>query len=204
MSCNADCLADLGNLGYHVSNYNIDTLDWQGNYAHSRSIYQSALQSGNPHSNGYIALAHDIHSQTVHEFVGFMIDTLQAQGYTSALYGECLNDPPENWYRRPTNTQSHNVPTSLSTSLSTTTVSQSTSTSKSTEHTTHATPTTIDGGEGTFGSRTGNGTETNTVSAAGAMKQISTAKSNTESVLYNTQIVIFAALLGASISSYGI
>lgn len=209
MSCSADCLADLGDLGYHVSNYNIDSLDWQGDYAHSRSIYQSALQAGNPHSNGYIALAHDIHSQTVHEFVGFMIDTLQAQGYASALYGDCLDDPPENWYRTPTNTQSHDVSTSsstsLSTPLSTTTASQSPSTSNSTKPTTHATPTAVEGGEGSFGSRSGNGTETNTVSAAGVVKQISTtAKSNAESVLYNTQIAIFAALLGVSIPAYGI
>lgn len=206
MSCNADCLADLEALGYHVSNYNIDTLDWQGNYPHSKAIYQGALQSGNPHSNGWIALAHDIHSQTVHELVGFMIDTLQAQGYTSALYGECLGDPQENWYRTVANAQSHAVSTSSSsTPSSIITASQAkSSASKSTGQTVHATPTAVQGGEGTFGSRTGNATETSAAPVAAAMQETSTPKSDAERVLYNARMVMLAALLGAAISGYGI
>lgn len=34
-----------------------------------------------------------------------MIDTLRAAGYTTALYGECMNDPPANWYRNATTGQ---------------------------------------------------------------------------------------------------
>jgi peptidoglycan/xylan/chitin deacetylase (PgdA/CDA1 family) len=147
MSCNADCLTDLRDLGYHVANYNIDTLDWQENYPNSQHIFQSALQSGNPKTNSFISIAHDIHSRTVHDFVPFMIDHLKAQGYTTALYGECLDDPPSNWYRYPSIASS-----------TTASISHLSSNTHSTSQA--ATPTVAQGGERAFGSRTGNGTST--------------------------------------------
>ncbi|GFF60146.1 hypothetical protein IFM61606_05802 [Aspergillus udagawae] len=150
MSCTTDCLTDLRDLGYHVANYDIDTLDWQEKYPNSQNIFKSALQSGNPKTNSLIPLAHDIHSHTVHDFVPFMIDYLKERGYTTALYGECLNDPPSNWYRYPSG--------SPSTTKTTTFISGSSSRSHSTRQT--ATPTVVEGGERAFGSRTGNGTMT--------------------------------------------
>ncbi|RHZ54881.1 chitin deacetylase [Aspergillus thermomutatus] len=150
MSCNTDCLADLRDLGYHVVNYNIDTLDWQENYSNSQNIFKSALQSGNPKTNSFISIAHDIHNHTVHDFVPLMIDYLQAQGYTTALYGECLNDPPSNWYRYPSVASLATKPT--------TSISASPSSTHSTSQT--ATPTVAEGGESAFGSRTGDRTTT--------------------------------------------
>lgn len=107
-SCNGDCLNDLGATGYHVLNYDMDTLDWQENYPHSQQIFLSALQGGKPATNSFIELSHDIHDGTVHGFAQFMIDNLRQMGYTTTLVGDCLNDPSINWYRNPVTGQAWN------------------------------------------------------------------------------------------------
>lgn len=99
------CLSTLGNLGYHVVNWDVDTLDWQENYENSRNIFSAAIKSSNPSTNSFLPLTHDVHYGTVHGFVQFMLDTLHAAGYTTALLGDCLNDPRENWYRDATTGQ---------------------------------------------------------------------------------------------------
>lgn len=104
LACTAgsDSLDILDNLGYHIIDTNLDTKDYIYNDANliqtSKDRYSSAL-SNNPAANSYIPLAHDIHYQTVVNLTAFMIDTLLARGYTPTTVGECLGDPPENWYR---------------------------------------------------------------------------------------------------------
>ncbi|QIW98030.1 hypothetical protein AMS68_003548 [Peltaster fructicola] len=93
------CQTILGNLGYHIVTWNLDTLDWQENYANSRNIFSSAIQSSDPSKDSFLPLTHDIHNGTVHGFVQYMLDTLRAKGYSTILLGDCLNDPKENWYR---------------------------------------------------------------------------------------------------------
>ncbi|KAJ5379660.1 uncharacterized protein N7496_002088 [Penicillium cataractarum] len=164
-SCNADCLNDLKDLGYHVANYDIDTLDWQGDYTRSQSIFSSNLKSASPSARGFISLAHDIHDKTVHIFAAYMIDTLLAAGYTTALYGECMNDPPANWYRNSTTGEpytgaSHN--TSTASNAKSVSVSSNSTTTSITHSSTTATPSAVVGGEGAFGSRTGNATVSGT------------------------------------------
>lgn len=113
-SCNSDCMSDLGSMGYHVLNYDVDTLDWQENYQNSQQIFLNALQSGKPATNSFIELTHDIHNGTVHGFAQFMIDNLTKLGYATALVGDCLQDPRANWYRNPVTGQAWNNATASS------------------------------------------------------------------------------------------
>lgn len=152
---------------YIQANYDIDTLDWQGDYTHSQSIFSSNLKSASPSTRGFISLAHDIHDKTVHTFAAYMIDTLHAAGYTTALYGECMNDPPANWYRNSTTGQPysgtlHNSTASNAKSVS---VSNNSTATSITHSSSSATPSAVLGGEGAFGSRTGNATGNGTNSA---------------------------------------
>ncbi|KAK7947117.1 family 4 carbohydrate esterase [Apiospora aurea] len=100
-SCDAGCMADLGSFGYHVADYNVDTLDWEGDYDRARSIYSSALGGADPNTSSFISLEHDIHERTVNELAQFLIDTARQDGYQLVTMGECLGDPDSNWYRNP-------------------------------------------------------------------------------------------------------
>lgn len=104
-SCDAGCMGDLGSFGYHVADYNLDTLDWQGDYDRSRSIYSSALSGADPKTSSFISLEHDIHERTVNELAQYLIDTARQYGYQLVTMGECLGDPVGNWYRNPTTGQ---------------------------------------------------------------------------------------------------
>ncbi|KAH7329924.1 hypothetical protein BKA65DRAFT_460379 [Rhexocercosporidium sp. MPI-PUGE-AT-0058] len=92
----------LDALGYHIIDMNIDTKDYMNNSPGTIQISKekfSNLVASVPSLGSYIPLAHDIHYQTVTNLTAYMIDTLLARGYTPVTVGECLNDPPANWYR---------------------------------------------------------------------------------------------------------
>jgi peptidoglycan/xylan/chitin deacetylase (PgdA/CDA1 family) len=128
------CFDLLNNLGYHIINMDIDTLDYMNDAAdliqNSRNIFSNDVSSDSAH-NSYIPLTHDIHYQTVINLTAFMIDTLFARGYKPVTVGECLDDPPANWYRDASGTISGNT-TSSSSSSSSISIDPSTSTSTST------------------------------------------------------------------------
>ncbi|KAL8408477.1 hypothetical protein RB594_007059 [Gaeumannomyces avenae] len=97
---NSDVLSDLQELGYHVTNYDVDTRDWEGSPANSRSAYLSALSSRNPVSSSFLCIAHDIQERTVHGgLVQYMIDEARRLNYNLVTIGECMGDPRGNWYR---------------------------------------------------------------------------------------------------------
>lgn len=98
-SCGGECMSELASLGYHVTNYNLDTKDWEVDGAVARMNYESFLAGVTPQSAGVIALAHDIHPDTVHSLAQFMIDKARSQGYKLVTVGDCLGDPQSNWYR---------------------------------------------------------------------------------------------------------
>jgi hypothetical protein len=48
----------------------------------------------------FILIDHDIHEQTAYNLTAWTLDRMLALGFgTSVTVGECLGDPPENWYR---------------------------------------------------------------------------------------------------------
>jgi hypothetical protein len=82
-------------------NYDIDTLDWQGNYTAAELNFVNPLHATTPAKSSFVSLAHDIHNQTVTQLVPYMIQQAQQLGYQFTTVGECLGDPVSNWYRDP-------------------------------------------------------------------------------------------------------
>ncbi|KAL9124288.1 MAG: hypothetical protein Q9217_006367 [Psora testacea] len=91
-------LRTMGELGYHVVNADIDTLDWANN---SPDLIQTSVQRFRDGLNagGSIALSHDVHQWTANTLVQAMIDEVRNRGLRAVTVGECLGDPAENWYR---------------------------------------------------------------------------------------------------------
>ncbi|TDZ34319.1 Chitin deacetylase [Colletotrichum spinosum] len=99
--CDGACLSTLNDLSYHVTDYNLDTKDWVDGGANSKQTYSAAVSAGNPASDSFIALSHDIHTFTVNGFVQYMIDVAREKGFEFTTIGDCLGDPSSNWYRDP-------------------------------------------------------------------------------------------------------
>lgn len=97
--CNGECMAELGSLGYHVVNYDVDPRDWEFEGANAKSTFTSAIDSGS--QSQYMVLSHDVQPFTVNEFAQFMIDKAHSAGFEIVPAGECLGDPESNWYRDP-------------------------------------------------------------------------------------------------------
>ncbi|TLD08568.1 uncharacterized protein PgNI_07357 [Pyricularia grisea] len=98
-ACGATCLATAGNLAYHVTDYDLDTKDYEGNLEASKNRFQDGMSQA---PKSWVVLSHDIHELTANTFTPFMIDTAKAKGYKFVTIGECMGDPKENWYRDPT------------------------------------------------------------------------------------------------------
>ena len=62
--------------------------------------FSGALAASDLSQASHIVLSHDIHEQTAHVLVDFMLETLADYGYRAVTVGECLGDPSENWYRQ--------------------------------------------------------------------------------------------------------
>ncbi|POR32104.1 Polysaccharide deacetylase [Tolypocladium paradoxum] len=93
----------LGELGYHVAYFNLDT---EG-YLHdspeaiqrSKDIWDEAVEGRDPGSTRWLQIEHETVEQTVHNLTEHMLRSLSDNGFRSVTVGECLGDPPENWYR---------------------------------------------------------------------------------------------------------
>lgn len=99
--CDEKCHDLLESLGYHSIFNDLDTFDYENNNAsliQTSKDYFSNFVAADP-ENGNIQ-SHDIQFQTVYNLTKFMLDTIASSGYgTSVTVGNCLLDPPENWYR---------------------------------------------------------------------------------------------------------
>lgn len=130
LECSAEtgCTDMLQTLGYHIVTNNIDTKDYLNdspeNIHLSKERFEQALSS-DPSKNSYITLAHDVHYETVVTLTAYMIELTRQRGYKLMTVGECLGDPPENWYRDAK--QGPSVPTSTPTAAPGTTASSTTS-----------------------------------------------------------------------------
>ncbi|KAI0448120.1 carbohydrate esterase family 4 protein [Xylaria telfairii] len=97
------CGAQLATLGYHVIYFDLDT---EG-YLHddpteiqiSKNIWDDTVPGTNPCRTNYLQIEHDIHYQTVYNLTDYFLTSLFNSGYRSVTVGQCLGDPPENWYR---------------------------------------------------------------------------------------------------------
>jgi peptidoglycan/xylan/chitin deacetylase (PgdA/CDA1 family) len=110
LSCDDDCQDDMDavtGLGYHVVDIDLDTYDWKGNYDDAKRNFREGngefpgLSQSPGGSSSFITLSHDIFEKTVKDLVPYMMSVVKENGYTPVTVGECLEDPPENWYRDP-------------------------------------------------------------------------------------------------------
>ncbi|EFW99950.1 chitin-binding protein [Grosmannia clavigera kw1407] len=101
------CLDDLSNRGYHIVNFDIDTVDYnhddpqtiQWSKDHFADILSHSGYNQQGSQAGHISLSHDTKHETAVNLTSFMLSTLHLLGYRGVTVGECLGDPRENWYR---------------------------------------------------------------------------------------------------------
>lgn len=90
-------LESLKGLGYHVMEADIDTADWKDEslegIAQALERFKTGVASG-----GSIVLSHDVLEGTVRALAPAMIEEARSRGLKMVTVGECLGDPPENWY----------------------------------------------------------------------------------------------------------
>jgi hypothetical protein len=67
----------------------------------SKNNFTVKMEKVTPSDVKYIALDHDTHYQTTHNLTTFMLEYLRSMNFSkSVTVGECMGDPPENWYRK--------------------------------------------------------------------------------------------------------
>ncbi|TQN71228.1 Chitin deacetylase [Colletotrichum shisoi] len=101
--CGAECQQQMVDLGYHITYFDLDT---QG-YLHtdpsqiqvSLNLWDAAMIARSACNGSYLHIEHDIHQQVATTFTNHMLDSIVANGWKAVTVGECLGDPPENWYR---------------------------------------------------------------------------------------------------------
>ncbi|KAH7377601.1 hypothetical protein BKA64DRAFT_649078 [Cadophora sp. MPI-SDFR-AT-0126] len=98
LSCNDACMSFLSSLGYKIIDTNLDTKDYENTSPdliwNAKNNFDHALNQG-----GNLALAHDIHEQTVVTLTPHMLETAPARGLRPVTVGECLGDDSRGWYR---------------------------------------------------------------------------------------------------------
>jgi hypothetical protein len=106
VDCDSNCFARLTSVGYHVIYYDLDTFDYLNDdpnlIQNSKNYFSNYITQSapNPATGNMLSLSHDTHYQTVYNLTEFMLQTIAADGYgTSVTVGDCLGDPPANWYR---------------------------------------------------------------------------------------------------------
>lgn len=93
----------LGELGYHVTYFNLDTEGYLHNdpslIQQSKDIWDAHIEGQNPMNTKWLGVEHDIVYQSVYNLTEHMLESLFRNGFRSVTIGECLGDPLENWYR---------------------------------------------------------------------------------------------------------
>ncbi|KAL4722979.1 hypothetical protein ACLX1H_010219 [Fusarium chlamydosporum] len=101
---NATTDAWLGELGYHVTYFNLDTEgylhDSPNTIDTSKQIWDSTVEGKSPASNKWLAIEHDPVYQSVYNLTEYMLKSLKRNNFRGVTVGECLEDPKANWYRQ--------------------------------------------------------------------------------------------------------
>ncbi|KAM0217679.1 hypothetical protein ACHAQI_001729 [Fusarium lateritium] len=101
---NATTDAWLGELGYHVTYFNLDTEgylhDSPNTISTSKQIWDSTVEGRSPSSNTWLHIEHDPVYQSVYNLTEYMLKSLNRNQFSAVTVGECLQDPKANWYRQ--------------------------------------------------------------------------------------------------------
>lgn len=104
-ACSADsgCQADMKDLGYHITYFDLDTQDYLNDspdqIGKSKTIFDNAFNGKSNTDSEFLAISHDIHEQTSEQLVEYMLKGLKSRGYSSVTVGTCLGEQKDNWYR---------------------------------------------------------------------------------------------------------
>ncbi|KAF9975494.1 chitin deacetylase [Actinomortierella ambigua] len=100
-STNDAVLQWLGDHGYIVVNWNVDTNDWRHptDYAASMQVYETALRQVGAKSKTFISLQHDAEEGTARVLGKLAIDYILSKGFSVVPVGTCLGDTT-GWYRQ--------------------------------------------------------------------------------------------------------
>ncbi|KAK0711196.1 hypothetical protein B0H67DRAFT_279837 [Lasiosphaeris hirsuta] len=156
--CGKNCENILSTLGYHTIYFDLDTAGYLNDtpklIQNSKDIWDQAMKTSDPSKDSFLQIEHDIHTTIVHNLTDYILTSLFSNGYRSVTVGECLGDPPANWYRAgpskslvPTSVPQSTPKSSTSVSIRTTVPTRSTiplpSTSTTTSRTTVSIRTTV-------------------------------------------------------------
>ncbi|KAL2018813.1 hypothetical protein VTK56DRAFT_371 [Thermocarpiscus australiensis] len=101
--CERNCQRILSHLGYHVIYFDLDTEGYLHDTATeiqtSKDIWDETIDSSDPETDNFLQIEHDIHYQVVYNLTDYILVSLYSAGYRAVTVGECLGDPPANWYR---------------------------------------------------------------------------------------------------------
>ncbi|KAG0262798.1 hypothetical protein DFQ27_002111 [Actinomortierella ambigua] len=100
-NANAHVVQYLTQLGYYITNWNIDSNDWRhpDNVNSSLAEFKKVLDLPTAKSHGYIALHHDTYQSTVEKLTPLVVEYLQSAGYALVTVGHCLGLNQTQWYR---------------------------------------------------------------------------------------------------------
>ncbi|RKF83844.1 putative peptidoglycan-N-acetylglucosamine deacetylase, partial [Golovinomyces cichoracearum] len=65
----------------------------------SKDIWDSTIAAADPATSNFLEIEHDIHYQIAYNLTDHILDSMYSRGFRSVTVGECLGDPPANWYR---------------------------------------------------------------------------------------------------------
>ncbi|KAH8194847.1 hypothetical protein TruAng_010980 [Truncatella angustata] len=101
--CEDECESMLYDLGYHVIYFDLDTEGYLNDdptlIQASKDIWDENVDNSDACDANFLQIEHDIHWQTVYNLTDYFLESLFSYGFRSVTVGECLGDPPANWYR---------------------------------------------------------------------------------------------------------
>ncbi|KAG0335375.1 hypothetical protein BG004_008476 [Podila humilis] len=99
---NSDVLRVLGDMGYRVIYWNIDTEDFShpNDVEKSMAQYRSALGKSSSLKNSFISLQHDPNEMTAKQLGPKAVKYALQRGFKVVTVGECLGVPSSQWYRK--------------------------------------------------------------------------------------------------------
>jgi peptidoglycan/xylan/chitin deacetylase (PgdA/CDA1 family) len=90
---NPTSLQVLGNLGYRVISWNIDSYDWNLNDpTQEMARITPVVDASSPTRDSFLQLDHDTKTST-QAFAERLIPYIKGRGYRLVTVAECLNDP---------------------------------------------------------------------------------------------------------------
>lgn len=84
-SCSGSCPATMGELGYHIIYFDVDTDDYNqdtpSTIVNAVNNFNKPIDGTSPNTQDFLVIAHDIHQNTADTLVQAMLDTIKKNNY---------------------------------------------------------------------------------------------------------------------------